>query len=98
MSRQLEQEGEDAERKRLLRVARAVDGGLDAALQSEGFELLGFSAKLNAGDCLLTLRADAAEGRVVCFVGSEDLAAAFLKAVREARGGDLRWRKDKYAS
>jgi hypothetical protein len=96
MSRQLEQGLEDKEARRRLRLVAAVCGGLDAAVQSDGRELVGFSAKLDTGDCLLTLRSDNGTGAQVCFVGAEDLASAILKAEREAKAGTLRWRADRY--
>ena len=97
MSRQLEQGIEDEARRRRDLLVAAVYGGLSSALEAEGHELLGFSCRLSAGDCLLTLRAENHEGKVVCFVGSEDLPDALIKAVREAKGGQLAWRTDRYA-
>jgi hypothetical protein len=97
MSRQLEQAIEDRASRNKDLLIRAVYGGLDASIQSAGFELHGFSVKLTGGDCLLTLRASSASGAFIAYVGASDLPAALVKSVREARGGELRWKPDRYA-
>lgn len=74
-----------------------LEGGLDAAIQADGQELLGFSCKIDSGDCLLTLRVDCAKGRFVAFVGADCVPSAVQKAHRLIAGGDLVWRADKYA-
>jgi hypothetical protein len=98
MTRQLEQEIEDKARRERLELIGAVFGGLDAAIESAGGELQGFSAKLSGGDCLLTLRADFADGSKICFVGANDFPDAMRKSVRELKGGQAQWREDRYAS
>lgn len=97
MSRQLEAKSEERESRRAKLLVRAVRRDLDAGVQSDGCDLLGFSAKLSGGDCLLTLRAENGAGSVICFVGGEDLESAIIKAVQAAKSGELRWRPDKYA-
>jgi hypothetical protein len=98
MTRQLEQEIEEKAAKNRKEVLAAIYGGLDSSLQSEGHELVGFSVRLEAGDCLITLRAHNGKGQMVAFVGAGDLPDALRKAVREAKGGGLNWRPDKYAA
>ena len=97
MTRQLEQEIEIRAARHRKAVIHAIYGGLDSAIEADGYELSGFSAKLAGGDCLLTLRASNAAGGWVAFVGASDLPDAFVKCVREARAGELRWREDRYA-
>ena len=97
MSRQLEQKDEMAKARQRVAVIQAVYGGLDRAVRAQDGVLAGFSAKLNGGDCLLTIRAVFSEGSCVCFVGAEDLPGALCKAVKELYTEELGWRQDKYA-
>lgn len=96
MTRQFDAESEERASRRGKLLVRAVRRDLEASVQSDGYELLGFSVKLSGGDCLLTLRADNHQGQVVSFVGGEDLESSILKAVTGAFAGDLRWRADKF--
>lgn len=96
MSRQLEQEIEDRARKQKDAAVFALYGGLTGAVAHGGGELYGFSVKMQEGDCLMTLRAIFPAGRQVAFVGSDDLVGVFVKAVREARTDQLRWREDNF--
>lgn len=98
MSRQLEQALEEKTKRQRLELIRALHGGLEGAVDASGGELLGFSAKLSNGDCLLTLRAEFHEGGMICFVGAADFPDAVRKAVRELLGGQVSWKKDRYAS
>ena len=86
----------DRLRKEALALHRALDGGLDSALQAAGFELLGLSLKVGEGDCLLTLRLSNHEGKSVAFIGSTDPVGCLTKALREARGAKLRYREDRF--
>lgn len=97
MTRQLERASEDRQRKKERQLWIAVDGGIDAAIQALGKELLGFAVKLHEGDCLITVRVDCRAGREVCFVGAADLPSCFLKLQREARGNQLTFRADRFA-
>lgn len=96
MTRQLEQEREDRQKKRDNAVLLALEGGLAADVGHAGGELEGFSVRLNGGDCLITIRANVAGRRQICFVGAETLVDALLKSCREARQDKLKWRPDKY--
>lgn len=96
MSRQLELEAEERTAKRNQAVVAALDYGLVGALESQGIELIGFAVKHDAYNCLVTVKADIAGVRSVCFVGSDTIANCILKAQAEARRGALRWRPDKY--
>lgn len=97
MSRQLEQQWEERTEREHQAVLQAVYGGMAGAVQSSGGELVGFSVKLNQGDCLITLRAVFDSGPCIAFVGSEDLPAAMRKVVRELYRDRLGWREDRYA-
>lgn len=70
---------------------------LVGAVEDDGYDLVGFSVKLGFEDCLLTVRADGHGGRFVMFVGSPTIEKAVSKAVRMLRGGNARWKQDKYA-
>jgi hypothetical protein len=74
----------------------AVYGGLEDAVSRNGGELLGLGIKFGDGELLMTLRAVFPAGRVVAFVGSENMPSAFVKATREAGRDQLRWREDKF--
>jgi hypothetical protein len=97
MSRQLEQDSEDRDRRRRLNLWVACTGGLEDAVSYGGGQLRGFSARLSRGECLLVLRADFPGNHMVAFVGAESLSSAILKAEREAKSDHLKWRVDRYA-
>jgi hypothetical protein len=97
MSRQLEQLSEERTKREHQAVLHAVYGGLDEAVRTSGGALVGFSARLASGDCLLTLRAIFEGQAMIAFVGGEDLSASLRKAVREIHTDVLSWREDKYA-
>lgn len=82
--------------RKLVAVYRALDFELAGSIEAGGSILIGFSAKMSAWDCLLTIRAIQGGDRVVCFIGSDSLANCFLKAVRDAQQDMLRWRPDKF--
>jgi len=82
--------------KEAKRVHRALDGGIDRALQDNGYELEGLSFKINPGDVLCTVRLSDHTGPLVSFVGSTSVVKCVLKLLNEARGGELRTREDRY--
>lgn len=98
MSRQLEAQEEVRLEKRAKAIAKAVDYGLVGAVAHAGGVLTGFSVKLSEGDVLLTLRAHLPAGAQVAFVGSETLGGALLRAVKEGRSDNLRWRPDRFGT
>lgn len=96
MSRQLELDQEVRQARREKAIARAVEYGLVGALGNAGADLLGFTVRLSAEDCLMTLRVKLDDRRQVAFIGGETLGGCFLKAARDARDDKLTWREDKY--
>lgn len=96
MSRQLEQKMEERVRRERSQLLLAVYGGLADAVERSGGILCGFSAKMSDYDCLIVLRADFPGGRMVAFVGAADLATALIKATREGKSDQLRWKPDKW--
>ena len=74
----------------------ALYGGLSDSVSYGGGDLHGLSMKFNAVECLMTLRADFPGGPMVAFIGGEDMASTFCKAMREAKGERLSWREDYY--
>lgn len=97
MSRQLEAAGEQRGARRIVLLEKTLGGGLVDVLQHQGVELLGFAAKWDAWDCLITLRADVDGVRSVAFVGSDTLINCLVKCGTDANREKLRWRPDKYA-
>lgn len=98
MSRQLEADLEKRFERERAEVYRAVCGGLDSGVSESGGVLQGLSAKLGEHDCLLTLRAEFPTGRMVAFIGGEDLGSCLRKAQREAAADGLRWKADRYSN
>ena len=98
MTRQLDKELEARFDRERTEVYRACSGGLADAVAEAGGLLQGLSAKLSGADCLLTVRAEFGPGRMVAFIGGEDLAACLRKAMREARSDSLRWKEDQYST
>ena len=80
-----------------VRLYRVCESGLVAAVERNGGELLGLSAKLSEWETLVTLRAEFPAGRMIAFVGGDSLATALLKAWSEANNDKLKWREDRYA-
>lgn len=97
MSRQLDQKIEDRARRAKESALLALYGGLEDAISHAGGELTGFSVKLRGYDTLMTVRALFPAGAQVAFVGAEDLPAVFVKAMKEGKRDELRWRGDTYA-
>lgn len=98
MSRQLEQFSEERDKKRRRAIVAAVEYDLQKAVERAGGDLLGFSTRMNPGECLVTLRVIVAGRRQVAFVGAEDLGTALIKAVRLGNSDKLGFRDDKYST
>ncbi len=96
MSRQLEQDHEDAARRRQLRVTHAADYGIRTAVEGTGRQYLGFACRDNPQDVLLVIKAVNQGNREVAFVGGSLLGDALLKAFRTIQSGKVTWRPDKY--
>ena len=96
MSRQLEVEIERRATAKRDALVRALEFGLVGALESQGIELIGWAIKYDAFNCLMTIKAEIAGVRQVCFVGSDSIINCILKAESEASRSDLKWRADKY--
>lgn len=97
MTRQLELEREVAQERKDQAATNAINYGLAGAVQAIGGELLGFSAKMQPEDVLLTLRAEFDGGRMIAFAGGYDLPSALIKAVNEVRANRVKWREDEYS-
>lgn len=96
MTRQLEQDWEDARKREMDATLQAVYGGLAKAVSRAGGDLHGLTFKISGGDCLLVIKALMPAGKMVAFVGGEDLAACFRKGQREAARDGLKWREDRW--
>lgn len=96
MSRQLDIKTEQRESLKRDELVKALEYGIVGGLQAQGIELLGFSLKYDAFNCLLTIRADVGGARSVCFIGSDSIINCFLKAQREANSHGLVWKPDQY--
>lgn len=96
MSRQLDLKRELKETKRRDALVKALEFGLAGALEAQGIQLLGFSAKFDAWECLITLKGDIGGVRSVAFVGSDNVISCILKSVQAAQYDRLSWKKDIY--
>lgn len=96
MSRQLEAQHEEKQRRLESKTAQACNGALEEAVDRMGGELTGLSAKISYGDCLITLRAVFPGGKMVAFLGGDTLGSCLRKAVDQGRSDDLRWKEDKW--
>lgn len=96
MTRQLEVEQEKVAIAKRNHLVKALEFGIVGALESQGIELLGFAAKYDAFNCLLTVKAYVGGVRSVCFIGSDSIINCFLKLESEASRNELKWRPDKY--
>ena len=97
MTRQLEQGMEDKSRNRAIRLARTLDQGLSDAVERAGGELLGLSVRYGEFDVLMTVKAVFPGGQMVAFVGAGSMGDCFLKAEREGKQDQLRWKPDRWA-
>lgn len=80
--------------QRLLRVGRVCDDGLVSACRRAGYELQGFSARMDDLECLITLRLTRDDIRLVAFVGGDNLASALYKAYNQVEKKVLKTRED----
>lgn len=87
-----------AKRQKLERDASllALYGGLNDGVEHAGGVLLGMAVKFDGAGCLLTLKAEFPAGRMVSFVGGEDLAHVLRKGAAQAVRDNLKWREDKW--
>jgi hypothetical protein len=97
MSRQVDLVREERETARRDALVSALEYGLAGHLEAQGITLIGFAVKYDAYECLMTLKADIGGERQVCFIGSDSVMSAILKAVSAAKADRLRWKKDKWA-
>lgn len=87
----------EAKRQKLDRsLGRVCDGGLIAAVEQEGHDLLGLSIKTSGFDVLVTLRGSNGDGVEIAFVASDSIGAALRKAYTLASRGELHWRPSKF--
>ena len=98
MSRQLEQEQETFETNRRRGLVKALEYSFVGSLEGQGIELIGFSIRYDAFNCLMTIKADIAGKRQVSFVGSDTIMNVLLKADHMARNCVLKWKDDQYHS
>lgn len=96
MTRQGDAAQEDRLSKRNAALIRAVEFELVNSLQAAGAVLLGFSLRYEEWECLITLRAVVGEEKRICFVGSDTIANALVKCVRDCKANKLHWKEDKY--
>lgn len=96
MSRQLDALAEERETARRLALVKALEYGLNQALENSGAELRGFAIKYQDHNCLLTLKADMNGRRFVAFVGSDTMMNCIIKADADAARASLSWTPDKY--
>ena len=83
--------------KRLLKLGRLLDGGIEQSLLRTGAVLRGFTVKSSEYDCLVVVRVVLA-GRVqVAFVGGSDFGHCMLKLADMAHRDAVRWKDDKFA-
>lgn len=96
MSRQLDLEAEVRETAKRDTLVKVLEYAFVGALEGQGIQLLGFSFKYDAFNCLMTIKAYVGETPSVAFVGSDTIINCILKAGSEARRAELHWRPDKY--
>lgn len=77
-------------------IVKAMEYGLEGAVESLGGKLHGFSVRNTQGDLLMTLRVEFDTGFMVGFVGAGDLGSLVVKAVRELRQNKVRFKPDTY--
>ena len=74
----------------------ALYGGLNDGVERSGGVLLGLAVKFDGAGCLLTLKAEFPAGRMVGFVGGDDLAHVIRKGAAQAVRDGVKWRSDKW--
>lgn len=98
MTRQLDADQEDRQKKRDDALVRALEFGMVRTLSRADCTLLGFSAKFDQYQCLITLRAVVDTLCQVSFVSADTLPSAILKCVTMAENDTLKWKVDKWAN
>ncbi len=73
-------------------------GALVEAVARSGGELDRLSVRLGEDEVLMVLNAKFPAGRMVGFVGAQDLPSVFVKATRDAGRDVIQWRGDEYRS
>lgn len=96
MTRTAEIKIEERETRRNVQFIKAIDFALVGTLQTQGVELSGFTVKLDAWECLVTLRATQGNGSTVCHIGADNFISAILKALHMAQNDRLKWKPCKY--
>lgn len=96
MSRQLDQVQEERTARAHKALIRAIEFELQSSVALTGGVLTGFAVKIDDWQTLVTLKAVVDDVPSVAFVGADSLMGCILKAVREAKGGKLSWRADKW--
>ena len=94
MTRQSDLKNEDRQAKRDRALVRALDFELVRSLSRSDITLLGFSAKFDQYQCLITLRALVDDLLQVSFVSSETIPSAIRKCVTKANNDTLKWKRD----
>jgi len=74
-----------------------LTGGFEHLVEKSGGELLGFTFRGYVGDCLLVIRSEYNEKKMVAFVGGVTAAGCLCAAEEKLRNGGLKWRPDRYA-
>lgn len=97
MTRQADQEHEDRQVKRDNELVQALEFELVRSLSRSDITLLGFSAKFDQYQCLITLRALVDDILQVSFVSSETIPQAIRKCVVQAKYDTLKWKLDEWA-
>jgi len=96
MSRQLDIKKELRETAKRDALVKALDYGIAGAIEAQGMELQGIAIKYDAFNCLITVKARAADEYHVAFVGSDTVINCILKLYGDARREGLKWRPDKF--
>lgn len=94
MSSDRDNNHERLQEKRRIKVGRVCERGLESAAARHGLTLLGFSARMDDYEVLITLRFSENGNRTVGFVGGETLAGCLIKAWKELNSGKLKRRED----
>lgn len=96
MSRQLEQQTEEIQKKRSSKLVEVLEYSLVGALEFHGIQLVGIAIKYESFSCLMTIKAYRGDTRHVSFISSDSIANCFLHAQAAASRNALTWVKDKY--
>lgn len=96
MSSDKDSEHTRLQEKRRIKVGRVCERGLESAAENQGLTLLGFSARMDDYEVLITLRFSENGNRTVGFVGGETLAGCLIKAWTELNRGTLKRKEDQW--